>query len=193
MNSEAQGSEVQSPATKPTHLARLLGQAATLPQKAGPGPRTKPWRVSPSWAPEPQLSMLRRDASPQPPSRPSLGDLRLRDLLCHLFQVPLLSLRSLSGLPLPTEAEREGLESRAGVPLPCHMASAGHIAAFHMAAQTQAVVFMKILLIPAQSLPGTQGSCSDCGVFCLEEQLTQGAGKARCWVRGDGHGPLHPE
>lgn len=70
------------------------------------------------------------------------------------------------------------------------MTSVGYIATFHMVAQTQTVVFMKILLIPAWSLSGTQGSFSGCGVFCLEEQLTKGVWKAsfsaRCSLAGVG-------
>lgn len=37
------------------------------------------------------------------------------------------------------------------------MTSVGYIATFHMAAPTQAAMFMKILLIPARSLPGAGG------------------------------------
>ena len=68
------------------------------------------------------------------------------------------------------------------------MTSVGYIATFHMAAQTQTVVFMKILLIQAWSLPGTRGSFSGCGVFCLEEQLTEGGveGQLLCLVHGGG-------
>ena len=81
---------------------------------------------------------------------------------------------------------------------PCHMTSVGYIATFHMAAQTQTVVFMKTLLIPPWSHPGTQGSFLGCGVFCLEEQLTKGTWKAsfsaRCSVGvGWGQFSLHPE
>lgn len=71
---------------------------------------------------------------------------------------------------------------------PCHMTSVGYIATFHMAAQTQTVVFMKILLIQTWSLPGTRGSFLGCGVFCLEEQLTEGGveGQLLCLVHGGG-------
>ena len=57
-----------------------------------------------------------------------------------------------------------------------------------MAAQTQTVVFMKILLIQAWSVPGTSGSFSGCGVFCLEEQLTKGGVDASPSARGSGGG-----
>lgn len=74
------------------------------------------------------------------------------------------------------------------------MTSVGYIATFHMAAQTQTVVFMKILLIPAWSLPGTQGSFSGCDVFCLEEQLTKGRleGQVPCQVLNGGEGGRFP-
>ena len=57
-----------------------------------------------------------------------------------------------------------------------------------MTAQTQTVVFMKILLIQAWSLPGTRGSFLGCGVFCLEEQLAEGGveGQLLCLVHGGG-------
>lgn len=57
-----------------------------------------------------------------------------------------------------------------------------------MAAQTQTVVFMKILLIQAWSVPGISGSFSGCGVFCLEEQLTKGGVDASPSARGSGGG-----
>lgn len=80
---------------------------------------------------------------------------------------------------------------------PCHMTSVGYIATFHMAAQTQTVVFMKILLIPTWSLPGTQGSFLGC-VWCV---LLRGAAD-KGWLGKpasppgapcSGTAPLHPE
>lgn len=55
------------------------------------------------------------------------------------------------------------------------MTSVGYIATFHMAAPTQAAVFMKILLIPARSLLGA-GGCVLPGLYSV--RLTQVLGKA---------------
>lgn len=182
MISEAQGSKVQNLATKGP--PGLLGQAATLPQKVRPSPRTKPCRMSLSWAPEATAQhTLQGLQSPNPlPTSPwEISESGFCFAICFSPH-PSFSLRSQSGLLLPMEVEAGGTGEQCWSLTSCHMASAGHIAAFHMASQTQAVIFMKILLIPARSLRGTQGSCSDCGVFCLEEQLTWSASKARCWV-----------
>lgn len=49
------------------------------------------------------------------------------------------------------------------------MTSVGYIATFHMAAPTQAAVFMKILLILARSLPSAGGCVAAWAVFCASD------------------------
>lgn len=147
--------------------------------------------MSPSWAPEATAQHALQGLqppSPLPAPPWETSDSGFCFAICFSPR-PYFSLRSQSGLLLPMEAEAGGAGEQSWSLTSRHMASAGHIAAFHMAAQTQAVVFMKILLIPARSLPGTQGSCSDCGVFCLEEQLTRVLGRPGAGCGRGGHGP----
>ena len=128
--------------------------------------------------------------NPQPRALPSLQDLGIRVLFCNLLQVffslPFLSEACL-GFCSTLRLERAARLLWKSC-FPCHMTSVGYIATFHMAAQTQTVVFMKILLIQTWSLPGTRGSFLGCGVFCLEEQLTEGGveGQLLCLVHGGG-------
>lgn len=112
-----------------------------------------------------------------------------RGFATFLAEVPLLS-ESCLGLCSTRRLER-AVCAASGNGFPCHVTSVGYIATFHMAALTQAAVFMKILLILARSLPGA-GGCVLAGLCSV--WLTPVLGKASFSKGGAlrGVGPPHP-
>lgn len=157
-DSEAQGSEVRSGRGRSGHTAPW-GAARAFPQDGGCRATLQPGTLPP----------LDSRPSPAPfpaalPRRPQNQGFVLQFVADFFPPFPFFQ------KPVWDSAPRGGWKEQHGCLwkscFPCHMTSVGYIATFHMAAQTPTVVFMKTLLIPTWSLPGTQGSFSRC-VGCV--------------------------
>lgn len=153
-DSEAQGSEVRSGGGRSVHTS-VLGGCPILPIGWRLQGDPVAWHTSP-----PRLQTLPSRSSSQT-SEPGFCF-----AICCRFFSPFPFFQK----PVWDSAPRGGWKEQHSCLwkscFPCHMTSVGYIATFHMAAQTPTVVFMKTLLIPTWSLPGTQGSFSGC-VGCV--------------------------